>query len=339
LVHLRRGDVASADAAARLLGDDAPELVNLQGTVAMFARDLVRARELLTRATELDANYVPAWLNLARTALASNDRASAVSYLERVLAIEPAQLDAILGLARLSAQAGDFAAADTWLARLPESAMRFSLVGDFRVAQRQFDAAEQSYSRAFELQPSGELAIKLAAAHAAVGRADADAVLHRWLEEHPSDVNVNLTLGSLELDRGDLASATGRFEAIVAANERHAAALNNLAWLYNEAGDARAIEFAERARAAAPTDPRIADTLGWLYVEHGDVARGLALLEEAARALPTHQEIRYHRAVALDESGDRARAADELEALIAGGLEERLRADAEQRLARLRPAR
>jgi Tfp pilus assembly protein PilF len=305
----------------------------------MLRRDFIRAREVLTKARELAPRYVPAWLNLARTALAEDDRDAAVSHLVHVLEIEPVQFDAVLGLARLAAQAGDFVAAETWLARLPESAVRFSVSGDLRMAQRQYDAAVQDYSRAFELQPSAELVLRLSAAQVAAGHPDGDAVLRRWLEEQPGDANVNLVLGSRDLERDDLAAAADRFEAVVAADVRHAAALNNLAWIYNERGDARALQFAQRAREAAPADPSIADTLGWLYVERGEVARGLVLLEEALQSLPTHPEIRYHRAVALEESGDRARAADEFEILIAGGLEARLRADAEQRLARLRPAR
>lgn len=339
LVQLQQGDMAAADETARRLAGDVPEFLNLRGTVAMLRRDFAHAREVLTEATELAPSYVPARLNLARTALAENDHDVAVEHLEHVLEIEPAQLDAVLGLARLAAQAGDFAAAETWLARLPGSAVRYSVSGDLRMSQRQFDAAVRDYSRAFELQSSADLALRLSGAQAAAGFPDPDAVLRRWLEEHPGDATVNLVLGSRDLERNDLAAAVGRFEAIVAADERHAAALNNLAWIYHERGDARALEFAQRAREAAPADPRVADTLGWIYVERGEVARGLTLLEEAVQAFPTHPEIRYHRAVALDENGDRARAADEFAVLIAGDLDARSRADAEQRLARLRPAR
>jgi Flp pilus assembly protein TadD len=59
------------------------------------------------------------------------------------------------------------------------------------------------------------------------------------------------------------------------------------------------------------------DTLGWMLVEQGDTKRGLPLLQKAAAGAPALPEIRYHLAVGLSKSGDKAGARKELETLLA----------------------
>jgi Flp pilus assembly protein TadD len=112
--------------------------------------------------------------------------------------------------------------------------------------------------------------------------------------------------------------------------------LNNLAWIYGERGDPRALELAKRARDALPSDPSIADTLGWLHVRGGDVEAGLPLLAEAATAMPADGEIRYHLAFALAEAGDRDQAVTLLAALVDGDVDFPSRQAARDLLGRLR---
>ena len=85
-------------------------------------------------------------------------------------------------------------------------------------------------------------------------------------------------------------------------------ALNNLAWLYFERGDNRAVDYARRAFEGAPNRAEIMDTFGWILVRSGETEQGLALLEKAARAAPNLAEIHYHLAAALAKAGDKTRS-------------------------------
>ena len=97
---------------------------------------------------------------------------------------------------------------------------------------------------------------------------------------------------------------------------RISARLNDLAWLYQQEKDPRALATAEKGYQLKPDNPRIMDTLGWILVEQGKTARGLGLLQKGVEKDPTSTELRYHLAVALMKSGDNARARKELADLL-----------------------
>jgi tetratricopeptide (TPR) repeat protein len=341
IVQLRRGDHAAAAATAERLSAERPEAAwpaALRGTIALAQGDNSAARRFFETALEREPDYVPALLSLARVSVASGDADGAVAHLRRVLELDPQSLDAILGMVQLAVQRGDFAEAETWVASAPESAQRFVVEGNLHAARRRYADAAVAFERAFALQPSAALALRAYAASRQARRPDADAVLLAWLERQPTDPDVNFALGSQALERGEDAAAISRYEAAVAANPRHGPALNNLAWLYDQRGDDRALDFARRAHDVVPNDPAVVDTLGWLYVRRGDAAAGLPLLERAARDA-SNPEIRYHYAVALAETGAAADAAALLDELVSGAAEFASRDEARERLARLRQAR
>ena len=72
----------------------------------------------------------------------------------------------------------------------------------------------------------------------------------------------------------------------------------------------RALLLAQAARDAAPQDPQIADTLGWVHYKQGAYPAAEALLREAAEKLPTNAEVLYHLGMAQAKIGrnDEARA-------------------------------
>ena len=70
--------------------------------------------------------------------------------------------------------------------------------------------------------------------------------------------------------------------------------------------------------AAAPKNPGIADTLGWILVQNGETERGLALLRQANLTTPS-AGMRYHLAAALSKSGKREEALRVVTELLASG--------------------
>jgi Tfp pilus assembly protein PilF len=70
-----------------------------------------------------------------------------------------------------------------------------------------------------------------------------------------SDVNRSskpIALAKTQLALGELAASRETYEALTVSQPDNPVVWNNLAWLYQQSGDARAAEYGERALALAP---------------------------------------------------------------------------------------
>jgi len=121
-----------------------------------------------------------------------------------------------------------------------------------------------------------------------------------WRKRHPADRAAAHALGEAWLALTDLPRAGAVYAELVRGDDRDARAHNNLAnVLLRQENHAAALKHAERARALAPNQPQVNDTLGWVLVRQGQVDKGLRYLREAALRAPDDPEIRAHLEQAL----------------------------------------
>ena len=106
--------------------------------------------------------------------------------------------------------------------------------------------------------------------------------------------------------------------------------LNNLAWLYYQAKDPRALDTAKKAVQYSQRQAPIIDTLGWILVQQGKAGEGLPYIAEAHKAQLRNPEITYHYAYAVAKTGNAAEARSVLGPLLADGKPFPSRTDAEQ---------
>jgi tetratricopeptide (TPR) repeat protein len=94
----------------------------------------------------------------------------------------------------------------------------------------------------------------------------------------------------------NFSAAREAYEKLLAINGNYTLALNNLAVIYSEDSGQldKAQDLAKRARTAAPNDPHLADTLGWITFKKGDYRNALPLLQESAAKLADSPGIQYH---------------------------------------------
>ncbi len=209
------------------------------------------------------------------------------------------------------------------------------LRGDVLFAAGRAAPAAEAYARASRLRPSATLALRAYRAARAAGRAAPEVALTAWLADHPRDPLVGVALAEHYQRTGNRGAAITQYERAVEAWPG-AEIMNNLAWLYQQAGDPRATQMARRAHEAKPENPDIADTYGWILVESGNIVEGLPILERAARASPNAAEIQYHYAAALVKSGKKEAAATVLGKLITDNVDFPSRRAAETLLGTLR---
>ncbi len=323
--YLARADAARALEVAKEAQDlapDEPGTLLILGRAKLVAGDAPGAAEtfgsLIAEQPELAASHYFQGLALARSGDFEGARAAFGSALDREPGLIPAK--ASLGAVALTTE--DFETASRISGELrvehPQRAEGFILEGDILVHQRRFNEAQLAYAKALSLTPSSELVIKIASVRRAVeGIPGALETLRQWLVGHPDDVQVRAALASSYHSLGRTEAAREEYEQLLEHAPAHVLGLNNLAWLYFDEHDERALDLARRAYEASPERGEVADTYGWLLVEAGKTEQGLTLLEKARRQAPENPDISYHLAAGLARAGEADRSREILGPLLA----------------------
>jgi predicted Zn-dependent protease len=241
--------------------------------------------------------------------------------IEQVLAGAPQSLAGRMGRARLELKAGNtvraLALTDELTDDHPDDPAVSELRADVLIASGNFAAADTLLGTRFARAPSASLAVALHRLRRAGKLPDTAAPLERWLERNPHDAAVRLLLADDLQRSGANARAIVEYERLASRKPDNGALLNNLAWLYHLEGDGRALATAKRAWEASKSIPAVIDTYGWLLVEAGSIEEGARLLAQADGAAGvTQPEVRFHYAVALVRSGQKASARPLLEQLL-----------------------
>ena len=253
---------------------------------------------------------------------ASMENLSAASTaLKRALDINPDFFEAKLAQIRLAVQNNNENEALELIKGIQkqhnDSPVGHVLEGDLLVSQDKSDLAIDAYEKAISIEKSSALMVKLHAVRSHIGKdKEAKSEMNKWLADNPSDAQARLYFAGSYLDKKQYDAAIKEYEIIVQQFPDHVITLNNLAWLYQQKNDSRAVEYAERAYKNAPEAPSILDTLGWILFGNGDTSRAVTLLEKAATLAPNSGEIQYHLAAALAKSGDKAKARELLEKVL-----------------------
>jgi putative PEP-CTERM system TPR-repeat lipoprotein len=323
--YLRTGQVQKAVLLARKFqtaNPTNPELVELLGQAQIANKDTSGALETYSKLVNLVPKSAAPHLRLAGVHMLMQNNTAAEEDLKRAIDLQPDLIPARLAQVELAMRMGhpDEALA---LARQiqktnDKSPVGYATEGDVLMAQKKPAQALPAYDKALSLAKAPEILVKSLQAMTLAGKGkEAQARAAQWLKDHPNDVLIAMYVAENELAAKDYKAAIARLEGVVKRTPNNAAALNNLAYAYQQEKDPRALATAEQAYKLADNSPGIMDTLGWLLVEQGNTSRGLPLLQKASSMAPSSSEVRYHLAVGLSKSGDKAGARKELDKLLA----------------------
>jgi putative PEP-CTERM system TPR-repeat lipoprotein len=320
---LARDDAKQADefiAAALKAAPNRADVLNTAGLLYLESGRFDQAVALFRDGTTTDAANPMLWLNLGRAQLGLNQRGPAREALQRALTLQPDWLPAVGALAFLEVQEGNGAAALSRIEALkqsrPKQAEVLALEGEVYSVLQRYREASRSLEAAAELRPSAALAVKIYQVRMAGKLPNPVESMQRWTREHPDNIGFRNMLADAYIKTGDPRQAIEQYQQILQRQPQHVPSLNNLAWLYHEIRDQRALSTARQAHQLAPESVAITDTLGWILVESGQVAEGLPLLEQAASRPDSPAEIKYHYAAALARSGAKDRAREQLTQLL-----------------------
>jgi len=325
--YLQAGQLAKATTLARQLQVDdpaSPYLAELLGQVQLANNDASGALESFGKMVQLEPKSPRAWFGMATAHLMLKNTAAATGDLKKVLAIDPKYRPARLAMAEIAQQqnrpADVLAIARQMQKEDGQQPAGYVLEGDLLARQQKYKEAVALYEKAYGYEKDGRIMLALHRTLLAAGLPrDADQRLAQHRKEQPGDLAAAMYAAELALSRQQYAAAAADLEQVLKAAPDSSVALNNLAWAYSQLKDPRALATAEKALKAAPDSPAVLDTTGWLLLGKGEPGRALPLLKRASTLQPSNAMLRYHLAVALNQSGDKKAAKLELEKLVTAG--------------------
>lgn len=344
--QLAKGDRNQALATAREAVNaqpDHPVALDLLGTIQLALGDHANALGSFRKVAEGQPGEPGPLVKVAGAQIAAKDYAGATQSLRDALRLQADHLEALVMLGGLEIQANrpDEAGklARQAQQRHPKHPAGHILEADAAFARKDYPASLAALDRAHAMAPSNALLLRQLQVLTANQRpAEGEKRLAAWLASNPGDTAVRVALAESLLKRGQHQAAVEQYLDLNKRSPNSLVVLNNLAWALHQAGDKRAIDFAEQAHKLQPENPAVMDTLGWILVQRGQGARGLKLLQQAHSKAPDAGEIHYHLAAAYAKTGDAVRARSELQRLLNSGIAFPQEQDARKLLAQLQAA-
>jgi len=284
-------DPSAAQLTLEQLLKSAPDSAPIRHAMAMAMAGLgdnKRVKEELQRAVELDANYMPSRLALARLALANQSSAEFEEHLAKLIAQAPNHPDVLLLQAAGAKKSGDI------------------------------NTARSLAEKAFSLSPSTVTLGVLAAYEEAAGDSKSAGTRYvTWLEEHPEDVSVRMAYASSLLSKQQFDQAGEQFSTLLKGDPGNVMALNNQAWILRDKNPVQALEYARRAAELAPDSAAVLDTLALVEHSNKEYRSAERNIKRALTAAPDEPTMMYHSAMIAVALNDQANARAILEKLLA----------------------
>ncbi|MDH5217858.1 MAG: tetratricopeptide repeat protein, partial [Gammaproteobacteria bacterium] len=279
-----------------------------------------RARAVYRTMTKL-ASYDSRQLHkIARLQFEASDIDSGIWSLRKAVEGDETFVLARQALIESLISTGDLAGAREHLKKLGKTSDKdvyYRLDGDWQLKSKNFTKAAASYRISLNQKPDSNVVIKLFDALVADKKIDrAVSELISWMKKYPDSIPIKMALAGAYLRTGNLKKAAKLYETVLEENSKNSLALNNLANIYYENKDKRALSLARRAQEITPDHPDFNDTLGWLLVDSDKPEEGLPYLRNAFARASDNPEIRYHIAVALNKLGRNDEAVSELNSAL-----------------------
>lgn len=311
----------------RILAMD-PALRNarlLHATALVGLGQLDMARGEYNRLIHDQPSYTEAKLQLAMLNVVQKRFPEAEKLFRETYHPETGDLRALKGWVELYAAQNQIEKAlsllNATLVRFPDSIAVRRLLASTAARAGKSDVAIQQYERLREKQPDDQETLTQLGGLYQHKRdfSRSLAMFQRAAELAPGDWRALTRLGSAQQASGQASAAKASYRRAMALGGDDPDLFNNLAYLEAEAGTdlEEALALSQKALAKFPGNFQYADTAGFIYFKRGDTSTALHIFQSLAQKYPTDAGIRYHWALALLKTGNRAQGEHELRAALA----------------------
>ena len=324
---LEGGDIKRAQTIGKELATSfgaSPAALDAAGLVELAAGNHNQARQTFAQLAALQPKDASPLIRLSQAYLASKDAPGALAQLSKALSVQPTSMDAHLQMVTLLAKMGRYeqalAQARAAQSAGPADPTGWMLEGDLLNGKRDFVGAVTAYRKGLAKARVGASAVKLHRALEDAARLkEAQQFEKEWRAERPQDPVFNYYLGDRYLALGELDTAVELYRSVLKLVPKDPASLNNLAWILAQQNKPEALEFGERAVAAAPRSAPALDTLAEIHSRAGRLDRAVALQRQAVDLAPDQPMSRLRLAQYLVKDKQIPAARKELEVLAGLG--------------------
>lgn len=192
---------------------------------------------------------------------------------------------------------------------LPLSPLPFTLEYELHMNLNDKPAALNALNKAWEIEMSIALAEKFRNYYSATKQpSQAFKAWQQLAQKQPDDLKLQVSYAAILNQYKHNDKAIKILQKQLIRHPDNVILLNNIANLYFQENDKRALETAIKAHNTAPDNPAVKDTLGWIYSQQNkNYTKAIPLLEQAYKAT-ANNEVKQHLMTTLTQAGKTADA-------------------------------
>lgn len=251
------------------------------------------------------SNKVAASILLAQAQVTAGDTSGAIQSFKKAIVEDQSSVPAHIGLVNLVIKNKDEPLALTLISNIKQLTNSKSfeqvLLGDLHLTLNNTNKSKQHYKAALKISDQKQAILGL---YQSFAREDnlAGAIPHlqHWLEKHPGDLAIEISLADSYKRSGKREDAAELYEKLLSQHGRMPILLNNAANIYFDLNNTeKAQAYAKEAYDYLKDNVAIIDTYAWIESRLGNHNEALALFRYALTKEYDNAEIKYHLAVTL----------------------------------------
>ncbi|MFZ2087111.1 MAG: tetratricopeptide repeat protein, partial [Desulfobaccales bacterium] len=319
------------------------------GDVYILKGDDKEARAAYQKMIDLDPKNPQGYVKMAGLSRKNKQPQETARYLETALKENPNFHPALRLLSALHLEqkqpAKALEAARAALAKAPKNAELHQILGEIYLSQNQPEAAAAALEEALTLNPNDAAALGLLikAYNIFPDKAKMRQKLEQKAEDPKAPLFYTMALAQIYEQQREGDKAITLYDRLFQRQQVPPVVKNNLAYLLAEFQPTpenleRAQKIASEVWADNPEDPRLLDTLGWIYCKQKNFAEAKKYLQKAVDKAPNHPVLQFHLGLCASKLGDTATARTALEKALAVKADFPEREEAQKLLQSLPPA-
>ncbi len=301
------------------ISPDNLDAIKMMGSIYLFENKIEEAKSQFSKLIAIAPQNPEGYFRLGMIDKMKKDYGHAVTRFEQALSKDNENIDIFVFLVSTMLENNQLdqaiARCDEKLETLENKTARgivYNLKGKIYLASNHVQDAENAFKSAIKAFPNFlPPYYSLAKVYLNNDRAeDAIAQYQKAIETEANQDIPHMILGVIFSMKKQYDLAEIHYRQALKANPDFVPAANNLAYLMAEkdTGLSEALRLAQQANDKMPDDPRILDTLGWVYVKLGLYDQAIQEFSGSMRQLADNPTIYFHLGLAYLKKGDSGKA-------------------------------